>query len=100
MPLNDWTRHVLSYQYGRNKSYIDYHEYRYVENELFQLEHDMYVAADKVIMICAKKDEIWAITSPYVIALLDGQLIKEWKQGTAPEPETLMDEIDKVFSQQ
>ncbi len=47
-----------------------------------------------------KKDEIWAITSPYVIALLDGQLIKEWKQGTAPEPETLMDDIDKVFSQQ
>jgi hypothetical protein len=46
------------------------------------------------------KGEIWAITSPYVIALLDGQLIKEWKQGTAPEPETLMDEIDKVFSQQ
>ncbi|MEN6306476.1 MAG: MauE/DoxX family redox-associated membrane protein [Anaerohalosphaeraceae bacterium] len=42
------------------------------------------------------KGEIWAITSPYVIALINGEMVKEWKQGTAPEPETLMDEI---FSQ-
>ncbi|MBN2513122.1 MAG: hypothetical protein JXB18_09315 [Sedimentisphaerales bacterium] len=43
-----------------------------------------------------EKDEIWAITSPYVIALINGELVKEWKQGTAPEPETIMDDI---FSQ-
>jgi len=48
MHLNDWTRHVLSYQYGRNKLYIDYHEYRYIENPVFELHHDMYVFLDKV----------------------------------------------------
>ncbi|PIY71711.1 hypothetical protein COY87_04715 [Candidatus Roizmanbacteria bacterium CG_4_10_14_0_8_um_filter_33_9] len=59
-PLNEWTRHVLTYQYGRNKDYIHYHEYRYIDEELFQLEHDMYVFLDKVIMVVAKDDEIWA----------------------------------------
>jgi hypothetical protein len=39
----------------------------------------------------------WAITSPYVVALIDGQLTKTWKQGTAPEPDKIMDEI---FAQQ
>ncbi len=33
------------------------------------------------------------IMSPYVLALLDGQLVKTWEQGTAPEPETLLDQI-------
>lgn len=37
--------------------------------------------------------EKWAITSPYVAALLDGQLVKTWKQGTAPEPNAILDEI-------
>jgi hypothetical protein len=35
----------------------------------------------------------WQIMSPYVVALLDGQLVKTWDQGTAPEPETLLDQI-------
>jgi hypothetical protein len=35
----------------------------------------------------------WAITSPYVVALIDGQVVKTWKQGTAPEPDKIMDEI-------
>jgi hypothetical protein len=35
----------------------------------------------------------WAITSPYVVALIDGEVVKTWKQGTAPEPEKIMDEI-------
>jgi len=35
----------------------------------------------------------WQIMSPYVVALLDGQLVKTWEQGTAPEPENIIDEI-------
>lgn len=68
--LNDWSRHVLSYQYGRNKSYIDYHEYRYIESPVFDLKHDMYVFLDKVIMVAAKDDEVWAsvLTSKLVAA--------------------------------
>jgi TolA-binding protein len=35
----------------------------------------------------------WEVTSPYVVALLDGELMKTWPQGTAPEPENILDEI-------
>jgi hypothetical protein len=35
----------------------------------------------------------WAIMSPYVVALIDGRVVKAWKQGTAPDPDKIMDEI-------
>jgi len=42
--------------------------------------------------------KLWAITSPYVVALIDGQQIKSWQEGTAPSPETLFDEISAALS--
>jgi hypothetical protein len=37
--------------------------------------------------------EKWAITSPFVVALLDGSVVKTWPQGSAPEPDRILDEI-------
>lgn len=37
--------------------------------------------------------EKWEVMSPYVVVLLDGELMKTWKQGTAPEPEKILDEV-------
>ncbi|MFA5137035.1 MAG: helix-turn-helix domain-containing protein [Patescibacteria group bacterium] len=61
IPLNDWTRHVLSYQYGRNNNYIDYHEFRYIEKPFFNLNQDIYVFSDRIALMCAKKDEVWGM---------------------------------------
>jgi hypothetical protein len=35
----------------------------------------------------------WQVMSPYVVALLNGELIKTWKEGTAPEPDKIYDEV-------
>ena len=35
----------------------------------------------------------WELMSPYVVALLDGELVKTWEQGTAPEPDEILEEI-------
>jgi hypothetical protein len=35
----------------------------------------------------------WAITSPFVVALLDGSVVRQWPQGQAPEPDKILDEI-------
>ncbi len=35
----------------------------------------------------------WAITSPFVVALIDGSVVKQWPQGQAPEPDAILDEI-------
>lgn len=59
--LNDWTRHVLSYQYGRDPLYVQYHEFRYVDSSKFNLHLDMYVFLDRVAITCAKEDETWGI---------------------------------------
>jgi hypothetical protein len=40
-----------------------------------------------------KDGQKFAIMSPYVVALIDGQLVKTWTQGTAPQPDKIMDEI-------
>jgi hypothetical protein len=37
--------------------------------------------------------EKWAITSPFVVALLDGSVVKTWPQGSAPEPDQILDEM-------
>jgi hypothetical protein len=60
------------------------------------------VPADTICLrgkLIEKGDLKFAITSPYVVALLNGQVIKTWKQGTAPEPERIMEEIDAVFAE-
>ncbi|MFZ9012153.1 MAG: hypothetical protein ACO20W_09715, partial [Anaerohalosphaeraceae bacterium] len=38
-------------------------------------------------------EQQWGLMSPYVVALLDGELVKTWEQGTAPEPEMILEEI-------
>jgi hypothetical protein len=58
------------------------------------------VPADTICLrgkLIEKGDQKFAIMSPYVAALIDGQLVKTWKQGTAPEPDKILDEI---FAQQ
>jgi len=45
------------------------------------------------------EEKQWGVMSPYVVALLDGQLVKQWEQGTAPEAESLYDEIFEAFEE-
>ena len=35
----------------------------------------------------------WQLMSPLVVALLDGELIKTWEPGTAPEPANILEEV-------
>ncbi len=61
IPLNAWTKHVLSYQYKRNPQYIEYHEFRYVDESSFNLYQDTYIFGDRVAVVCAKDDEAWGL---------------------------------------
>lgn len=37
--------------------------------------------------------EKWELMSPYVVVLLDGELMKTWPQGTAPDADKILDEV-------
>ncbi len=61
VPLNEWSKHVLSYQYGRNNNYIKARNIRYVDNPVFEVHQRISVQGPRVRIICAKDDEVWGI---------------------------------------
>lgn len=61
IPLTDWTRHVLSYQYGRDPNYIVGRKMRYSDNPLFDLHLSITVQGTRVYISCAHEDEVWGL---------------------------------------
>jgi hypothetical protein len=59
--LNDWTKHVLSYQCGRDPDYLTYHEFRYLDEPQLNIYQDIYIYADTVATTCAKQNEAWGM---------------------------------------
>jgi len=99
LSLNDWTRHVISYQYGRDKSYIDFHEYRFIDNPLFDLQNDTYIFLDKVVTICAKDEEIWAsiLTSDLVAHSFRSIFLTLWQTATPLTPSLIKSWGENAF---
>ncbi|MHC5119553.1 MAG: hypothetical protein ACYSOH_05985, partial [Planctomycetota bacterium] len=38
-------------------------------------------------------EQKWELMSPVVVLLYNGELLKTWEEGTAPEPESILEEI-------
>jgi hypothetical protein len=38
-------------------------------------------------------EQNWQLMSPVVVLLYNGELLKTWEQGTAPDPESILDEL-------
>ena len=52
------------------------------------------VPADTTCILGTLTDaEKWELMSPYVVVLLDGELMKTWEQGTAPDADKILDEV-------
>jgi len=62
IPLNDWTRHVLSYQFGRDRNYLRKNNFRYIENEAFELYLRFEIQGEYVSIACANEDEVWGLS--------------------------------------
>ncbi|KKP69352.1 hypothetical protein A2011_01290 [candidate division CPR3 bacterium GWE2_35_7] len=61
MPLNDWTKHVLTYQYSHNPEYIKAWEMRYIDKPEFILNQRIAIQGDWLRIISAKDNEIWGL---------------------------------------
>ncbi len=84
MPLNDWTKHVITYQYGRDKKYLENMEYRYIEDSSFEVFLRLNIKGNFVRIACAYEDEVWGIKvrSRFLAATFRAVFLQNWKLGT------------------
>ncbi len=61
VPLNDWTKHVITYQYERDPTYLDQTEFRYIDNPVFDMFLRLCIKGEFVRISCYEEDEIWGL---------------------------------------
>ena len=61
IPLNSWSRHVLSYQIGRNPHYLDRVEYRFLPFELQGMSIMCRIKEDRLWIVSVKGKEVWGL---------------------------------------
>lgn len=78
--LNDWTRQVVSYQYGRDKDFLGKRDFRYIDNPIFDLHVELNIWGNIIRIFTAHKDEIWGlqINSPALAASLKSIFLVQW----------------------
>lgn len=61
VPINAWSKHVLTYQVERNSHYLDRVEHRFLPFELQNLSVMARVKGDRTWVISVKGDEVWGL---------------------------------------
>ena len=89
VPLNKWTRHVLSYQHKRNKDYIRLRNFRTLDNPSLSINLDITCIGDTVRFVCAKDSEAWGliIKSSQLTKTLKSFFDVLWTSATPITPE-------------
>lgn len=60
IPLNSWTKHVVSYQYERDSKYLS-RDFRYIDDPNFNLYQDIQIQGNKISIVNGVKEEAWGI---------------------------------------
>ena len=59
LPLTDWTRHCISYQYERDPRYIDVTNIRYIDQAGFNLTTKILVKDTRIWTVSVEGEECW-----------------------------------------
>lgn len=59
--LNDWTRHVLTYQVGRDPNYLKARDIRFIDNRSFNIDQRIAIQGNRIRITCIKDDEVWGL---------------------------------------
>lgn len=59
--LNDWTKHVLAYQYSRDPKYLSARDIRYIDSPSFKLSVEMSIIGTQILISCAEEKEVWGL---------------------------------------
>lgn len=72
-PLTDWTRHVMTYQVGRNPDYLIHQEFRFLDNPILDIKQRIVIQEPIVRIIAVEEDEMWGMVVESV------SMAKTWK---------------------
>jgi hypothetical protein len=83
MPLNEWTKHVLTYQCGREPNYLNWRNLRYIENSGLMFEQRIVIQGNRIAISTAKDEEAWGLVMNSIsLARTMGSLHELlWQQG-------------------
>ncbi len=62
IPLNPWTKHVLTYQYQLDNDYLANREFRYVESPMFECFLELSIQGSMVRIACIEENEVWGLS--------------------------------------
>lgn len=60
-PLTDWTRHVITYQAGRNPDYLTNQEFRFLDSPILDIKQRIVIQEPLVRIISVEQDEMWGM---------------------------------------
>ncbi len=86
--LSEWAKHVLSYQYGRDKEYIKTRRIRIIESSSFFLNQRIVIHGNYVRISTAKESEVWGLImkSPMLARSLESIFKTLWVYGEPVTP--------------
>lgn len=59
--LNDWTRHILTYQVGRDSNYLKARDIRFIDNPSFNIDQRIAIQGNRTRITCVKDNEVWGL---------------------------------------
>jgi predicted transcriptional regulator len=89
VPLTDWAKHVLTYQFLRDPDYLIARETRYVENPVFDLNQRITIQGNRICITCTKDAEAWGLVlnSPSLANTLRAIFEVIWQTARPVTPE-------------
>lgn len=80
MPLNDWTKHVMTYQVQRDPTYLNHTEYHAIENPAFNIFARLQIAGNYIWITCVHEKETWGliIKSKHLSLTLKSIFLQNW----------------------
>lgn len=88
VPLNNWTKHVMTYQSSIDPDYLKTREFRFIESPMFECYLEVVMANNVFRAACAEGEEVWGlvIKSKAFIATFRSIFMSQWQQAQPITP--------------
>lgn len=89
VPLNNWTKHVMTYQSSIDPDYLKTREFRYIDSPIFNCYLEIILTNNVMKAACAEGEEVWGlvIRSKAMLATFRSIFQSQWIHAQHITPE-------------